>query len=335
MTDADLQIIKNYGFIKYLLNYGADIASLELEYDENETLASMNPSIWINEDGSAYINIRAVNYNLLNSRYREYTQNDQPIAYVCKDQNHLKTENYFGTFDINTLQVNDISKVQMLYLHDPCWDFHGLEDARIIHWDDNIYLCGVRRDVKDNGEGRMELTKIKYIDNCWQEVERLRIPAAGNDDAYLEKNWMPIIDKPWHWIKWCAPVEIANYDPAIQQLNIEFRNDAWNYYRGDSHLININGYYYCFVHDVLNYRLNDESNARMSLYKHYILKFDNDMNYVGKFGPFSYDNRFNIEFGCGLAKYDGKCYLTYSENDALSLIVKFDEKIFEMLDYYE
>ena len=59
----------------------------------------MNPSIWINEDGSAYINIRAVNYNLLNSRYREYTQNDQPIAYVCKDQNHLKTENYFGTFD--------------------------------------------------------------------------------------------------------------------------------------------------------------------------------------------------------------------------------------------
>ena len=95
MTDVDLRIIKDYGFIKYLLNYGADIASLELEYDENETLASMNPSIWINEDGSAYINIRAVNYNLLNSRYREYTQNDQPIAYVCKDQNHLKTERLY------------------------------------------------------------------------------------------------------------------------------------------------------------------------------------------------------------------------------------------------
>lgn len=333
MKEQDKKTIKEEGFIKYLLNNGADIGSLELEYDENETLASMNPSIWINDDGSAYINIRAVNYNLLNSRYREYTQDDQPIAYVCKDQNHLKTENYFGTFDIDTLQTNDISKVQMMHLHEPCWDFHGLEDARIIHWDNDVYLCGVRRDVKDNGEGRMELSKIKYINNQWKETERIRIPAAGNDDAYLEKNWMPIVDKPWYWLKWCSPIEIANYDINERKLNIEFKNNSGCWYRGDSHLVNINGYYYCFVHTVLNYRINENTNARMSLYKHYILKFDSDLNFLGAFGPFSYDNRFNIEFGCGLAEYNGKCYLTYSENDAVSLIVKFDSKILENLDY--
>lgn len=327
------KIIKEYGFIKYLLEQGADIASLELEYDENETLASMNPSIWINTDGSAYINIRAVNYNLLNSRYREYTQNDQPIAYVCKDQYHLKTENYFGTFDIDTLKIERISKVKMLKLHEPCWSFHGLEDARIIHWDNDIYLCGVRRDIKTNGEGRMELSKIVYIDNEWHETERIRIPAAGDDTAYLEKNWMPIIDKPWHWLKWCDPVEIANYDINERKLNIEYKNNSWNYYRGDSHLININGYYYCFVHNVLNHQLNENTNARMSLYLHYILKFDNDFNYIGCFGPFSYDKRFNIEFGCGLALYNNQCYLTYSENDAISYIVKFDSKILENLEY--
>ena len=57
------------------------------------------------------------------------------------------------------------------------------------------------------------------------------------------------------------------------------------------------------------------------------------MHYIGKYGPFHYDNRFNIEFGCGLA-YDGQyCYLTYSENDAASYIVKFDSKLLENLNY--
>ena len=333
MDNNDNQIIKEYGFIKYLLDQGADIATLELEYDEYETLTSMNPSIWINKDGSAYINIRAVNYNLFNSRYREYTQEDQPIAYVCLDQHHLKTENYFGTFDINTLQIKDISKVKMMNLHKPLWSFHGLEDARIIHWDNSIYLCGVRRDTKDDGEGRQELSKIENIDNEWVEVERIRIPAAGDDKAYLEKNWMPIIDKPWHWLKWCSPVEIANYDINERVLKIEYKNTAELWFRGDSQLIHIDGYYYCFTHDVLNYFINQDTNARMSLYKHYVLKFDNELNYIGKFGPFSYDNRISIEFGCGLAEYNGNCYLTYSENDTSVFIIKFNTKILEELDY--
>ena len=40
-------IIQKFGFIRYLLENGAEIAPLEINYDEVETLASMNPSIWI------------------------------------------------------------------------------------------------------------------------------------------------------------------------------------------------------------------------------------------------------------------------------------------------
>ena len=330
--ENNIDIIKKYGFIKYLLDNNAKLAPLEINYDEIETLASMNPSIWI-KDGIGYINIRAINYNLFNSRYREYTQNDQPIAYICKSAQSLKTENYFGTINLDTLNINQISKVQMMELHTPCWDFHGLEDARIIYWDENIYLCGVRRDVKETGEGRMELSKIEWIDNNWQETERTRIPAAGDDTAYLEKNWMPIIDQPYMWVKWCNPVEICKYNKELNQLDINFTGSYYRSYRGDSHVINIDDNYYCFVHDVLNYQLNPETNSRISYYQHYILKLNKDLQPIGIYGPFNYDNRFNIEFGCGLASDDKYCYLTYSENDAAAYIIKFDKYLLVNLNY--
>ena len=327
-----IEDIKQFGFIKYLLENNAQLSLLEINYDEVETLASMNPSIWI-KDGIGYINIRAVNYNLFNSRYREYTQNDQPIAYVCKAASALKTENYFGIINLDTLEIEQVSKVKMLSLHQPCWDFEGLEDARVIYWDENLYLCGVRRDVKDNGEGRMELSKIDFINDSWVETERTRIPAADNDTAYLEKNWMPVIDKPYTWLKWSSPLEFCKYDKDKNILTNWFNGNLKQCYRGDSHLANIDGNYYCFVHDVLNYQLNSKTNARISYYQHYILKFDNNLNPIGKFGPFQYDNRFNVEFGCGLA-YDGEnCYLTYSENDATAYIIKFNKQLLTNLSF--
>ena len=83
--------------------------------------------------------------------------------------------------------------------------------------------------------------------------------------------------------------------------------------------------------------LNDYDNARMGSYKHYILRInDNDLTPAGIFGPFSYDNLFSFEFGCGLA-YDGNkyCYLTYAENDAAAYIIKFDKDLIINLEYNE
>ena len=328
--------INKYGFINYLLNNNAQIAPLELNYDDVETLASMNPSVWI-KDGVGYVNIRAISYNLFNSRYREYTQGDQPLSYVCRQAWNLKTENYFGTIDLDTLQIKDISKVNMLYLHEPKWDFHGLEDARILYWDDHIYLCGVRRDIKDNGEGRMELSEIENIDDEWNEISRVRIPATGDDDAYLEKNWMPVVDKPYTWLKWSSPLEWAIYDKDTNTYQTEFTGNFNQCFRGDSQLIHIGKYYYCFVHMANVVVLNDYDNARMGNYKHYILRInDNDLTPAGIFGPFSYDNLFSFEFGCGLA-YDGNkyCYLTYAENDAAAYIIKFNKDLITNLEYNE
>lgn len=326
--------IKEYGFIKYLLDNDAKIGILEYNYHDHLILATMNPSIAIVND-IAYINLRAVNYNLLNFTKREFTIDDQPILYLNYIEHGLATENYFGTIDLDTLEIQQLSKVKMMNLHTPQWNFTGLEDVRIIPWDGNIYLCGVRRDIEDTGIGRQELSKIEYINNEWTEVERDRIPASGDDTAYCEKNWMPILDKPYTWIKWCSPFEIAEYDINIKKLDVYFPGNYKQCFRGDSHVIHIDNYYYCFVHDCFTLQLNERTNARISKYWHYILRINEDLSPAGFYGPFSYDNRINIEFGCGLALKDDFCYLTYSENDTTGYIVKFNKDLIVNLPYSE
>lgn len=329
--------IKEYGLIRYLLQQGAKIAPLEIDFEnfgeQEDIMTSMNPSVWIDEDGTGYVNIRAINYNIFNSRYREFTQDDQPVAYVSWATTYLKTVNYFGNINLDTLEMENMSRVKMLELHEPNWVFIGLEDARIIHWNDKLYLCGVRRDIKDDGEGRMELSEIVNNDGTWTEINRTRMPAAGDNTAYLEKNWMPIVDRPYTWLKWCSPVEIANFDTETEKLDVYFTNNTGYCFRGDSQLVHIGDFYYCFVHLAENLQLRPETNARMTAYNHYILKLNEELHVVDVSESFSYSNTFNIEFGCGLAYHNGYCYLTFAENDSAAFIIKFDadeiEKIFE------
>ena len=52
------------------------------------------------------------------------------------------------------------------------WDFVGLEDARLVKWNETYYLCGVRRDTTTNGQGRMELSEIDIKDDSVKELKR-------------------------------------------------------------------------------------------------------------------------------------------------------------------
>ena len=64
-----------------------------------------------------------------------------------------------------------------------------------------------------------------YIDkNNWtiKEISRLRIPTPGLDVSYCEKNWVPINDKPYHFVKWTSPTEVVrtypDFPPRCEQV---------------------------------------------------------------------------------------------------------------------
>lgn len=328
--------IFDVGLVRYVLNNCGEIAALELvDVAKDDILASMNPSIFIDGD-EGYVNIRGVDYNLFsNDSLEDFTLCDQPTSYVNKDIWHLRTKNYMGRIDLNTLKLVGFSEVNTKRLDkEPLWDFVGLEDGRLVVWEaphgKTMYLCGVRRDDDETktGIGRMNLVEIDKVLGKWYEISRTKIPASGNDTAYCEKNWMPVLDKPFTWIKWCNPLEIAHYDIETGKLDVEFKKyydeSKLKSYRGDSQVVHYNGYYWCICHDCDFKQINKETNARYGIYGHYLMKLDDDFNVVDVSDKWFYSNDFTVEFGCGLAIYKDKAYITYAEDDSAAYVIKFD-----------
>ena len=68
----------------------------------------------------------------------------------------------------------------------------------------------------------IELGKKK---NEVREVGRYIIdPPKGEEDAYCEKNWMPILDMPFHYVKWSNPIQVVKVD-----INKRWKNNPRKY----------------------------------------------------------------------------------------------------------
>ena len=88
-----------------------------------------------------------------------------PLAYLNPENDlHLRTTNYFcevtDNLEIKSFTQIDTSKLDV----PPIWQFVGLEDGRLVRWNDKLYICGVRRDTTSNGEGRMEMSELEVKD---------------------------------------------------------------------------------------------------------------------------------------------------------------------------
>lgn len=291
----------------------------------------LNPSIFIDDSGDILVNIREVNYTLYLS------ENDQrfyspwgPLTYLHPEgDRRLATENYLCLLD-KDLNVKKFAHVDMLELHTPIWEFHGLEDARVVQWDGDYYLIGVRRDTTPHGQGRMEYTKVEIDKTNWvvKEIQRVRIPAPVHEDtSYCEKNWMPVLDKPYHFVKWTMPTEVvwANPDaPESKQVLTKETPASPRDQRGGSHVIRWGDYYIAFTHEVYLWR--NYLNQKDSIYKHRMVVWDTDFNFKGLSNEFSFlDVR--IEFCTGAAVRNGKLLLSFSAADNAAFVLEVPKKV--------
>ena len=233
----------------------------------------MNPSIFIDEDGDILVNLRHVNYTLYHSENTQrFISHWGPLTYLHPEKDmRLVTENYLCRLN-SDLELTDYSLVEMLSLHEPIWEFHGLEDARVVQWDGEYFLIGVRRDTTPNGVGRMEYTNIEIDKSTWtvKEKARKRIAAPGEDSTYCEKNWMPILDKPYHFIKWTMPTEIVmstpDPDSGTEQVAVKDTPPAPMDQRGSSHVIKWGDNYICITHEVALF--SNYLRQKDGIYKH-------------------------------------------------------------------
>jgi hypothetical protein len=312
------------------LQKGGSVNYLTLPTNMTEGLGLTNPSILIH-DGYYLLNLRHVQYALYHSEGEQKYQTPWgPLAYLNpEDDVTLRTTNYLCQLDPNTLAIDKFQKVDTTKLDvKPIWEFIGLEDCRVVYWDDTLYLTGVRRDTTTNGEGRMELSTIE---DKGKETKRVRIepPTKG---SYCEKNWMPVLDLPYHYVKWSSPTEVVKVDPikgtsktvALVEQKVKLPRDI----RGGSQVITIGDYYVAITHEVdLWY---NEQGRKDAHYYHRFIVWDKNWNIVA----YSPELKFMtgaIEFTCGLAIDGDHIILPFGFQDSTAYILKFPVTLLEKL----
>jgi hypothetical protein len=316
--------IKKHGLVKTVIDRGGSIHPLIIPSEQTNGTGLMNPSIYVDGDVLRVV-VRHVNYTLYHSENKKFQHRYGPLQYLHPENDrNLRTWNYLCTLndDLTLDQIHrvDTSKLDVA----PIWEFVGLEDARLFRWNDTLYLCGVRRDTTTNGQGRMELSEIEFDDTGAREVGRTRMPAPGDNKSYCEKNWMPVIDQPYHWVKWSNPTEVVHYDTETSTTTTAVLDETKVVkgqpdFRGSSHVIPYGDYHLALIHEVNLFK--PKVGNKDAAYYHRFLVWDQDWNLVKFTDAFSFMNA-DIEFCCGAAFYQGNLLLSFGYQDNAAFILK-------------
>jgi predicted GH43/DUF377 family glycosyl hydrolase len=306
--------------VKTILNEGGgQINSIIIDDFENTKGTGFCNASVLKVGDKIMINVRHVEYTFFYSQ-KFQSKFEGPLSYYHRDDDlSLRTNNYLGELNPDTLQIENYKQVDMSAFDTaPKWQFIGLEDARIVNWSGKIYLVGVRRDTTTNGQGRMEFSEIENF----KEVSRTRIEVP-NVDSYCEKNWMPIHDKPFHFVKWTNPTEIVKVDlenGTSEQVYLGKQMDGFKYdLRGGTSVIRWDADTYIAITHECYFIPKNNLGHKDAIYKHRFILWDNNFNIKLITRPFDFMTGV-VEFCIGMEQinetevvlvfgfYDSCCY---------------------------
>ena len=324
------QDISSHGLVKYALDNGGSIHPLIVDSKLTGGTGIMNPSVHV-VDGNVLVNIRNVNYALYHSEMRKFPHQWGPLQYLHpEDDMALRTTNFIAELN-DDFTTKSTHKVEMTHDTEALWNFVGLEDARLFKWNDKLYMCGVRRDHLDaKGKGRMDLSEIEFNGETYVEVSRTSIPAPAPNESYCEKNWMPILDNPFHWVKWSNPVEVVKYDTDLKDTITVHRNQE-NYIplprdlRGGSQVLRWGDFHMSLTHEVSLY--NDPLGRKDGTYLHRVVIWDHEWKIAKTTKEFSFMNG-QIEFATGMALHQGKVLISFGFQDNAAFLLVVPDKVF-------
>lgn len=322
--------IKETGLANFVVANGGELIPLIIPSEITGGTGLMNPSVYFDRDTEKlYVNIRHINYTLYHSENRKFSHLYGPLQYIHPENDRtLTTVNYLCELN-SDLQIKRYNRVDTSKLDvKPKWHFIGLEDARLFKWDNKYYLCGVRRDTTDNGQGRMELSEITISDDRVEEISRFRIPTPKNSNSYCEKNWVPISTEPYKFIKWTNPTQIvkANIDKnTCETVLLDEKNKLPlpNDLRGSSQVLLVisNGVpiFFTITHEVNLFK--DDLKRKDGLYRHRMIIWDDKFKEMKNTPSFSF-MKGNIEFCCGATLFERNLLVSFGFQDNSAFLLK-------------
>lgn len=311
---------------------GGKLVPLIVPYEISKGPGQMNPSILF-DNNKLIVNIRNVGYVLVHSENEQrFPSRWGPLLYTHPENDQtLRTTNIYMELDDNYYPTR-INAIDTSVLDvSPKWEFIGLEDGRLVKWDNKLYLSGVRRDTTPNGVGRMELSELEVLDNEVIEINRTRIEAP-NPKSYCEKNWMPILDMPYHYVKWSNPVEIVkvNFETSAAETVFLGTNVIYGIrdFRGGSQVLTYGNYRIALVHEVELF--TNEIKQKDAYYYHRLLVWDKNWNLVKASDSFRFLEE-RIGFSCGMLIKDNKVIIPFGDQDNVAYLLEMPLKFMEGL----
>jgi hypothetical protein len=316
-------------FVKLALDNGGTIKPLIIPSEHTNGTGLCNPSVFVVGD-KILVNLRHIQYTLYHSELNKYEHQYGPLVYVNpENDNTLTTTNFICELNQN-LDIHYYTKVDTsVFDKKPLWEFVGLEDARLVNWNNKFYLTGVRRDLDTIGTGRMELSELEFTDSSVKEVSRFRVPGPPPDDEYCNKNWMPILDMPFHYVKWTNATQVVKVIPEENRTETVVQKDwvqAPKDLRGGSQVIPYKNGYLTLNHETDLFK--SEAGRKNATYRHKFTYWDKDWN-IQKFSEvFSFlENQ--IEFACGMAKYQNDYLITFGVQDNAAYVLRVPGALME------
>jgi hypothetical protein len=318
-------------FAKLVIEHGGSIHPLIIPSSVTRGTGLMNPSIF-NDNGKLLVNLRHVNYTFYHSEEKLFQHPWGPLTYVHPENDmHLRTDNYYlelnDRFEITRYNKIDTS---LFDTYEPQWDFVGLEDARIFRWDGKLYISGVRRDTTTNGQGRMELSEIIVRPDHVKEISRFRIPPPKDLNSYCEKNWMPVLDQPYTYVKWSNPTEVVQVNPEDQSCKTIALTKQINLprdLRGGSQVLKFGDMYMTVTHEVMLF--NSEVGRKDGVYRHRFIVWDQDWNIVKTSRDFAFLDA-DVEFAVGMCKWNSdELLITFGFQDNAAFVLRTPISVFE------
>ena len=331
---------KENNLVKLSTKYGGFIKPLIIPGDETNGTGLCNASVYIDKKEGILVNIRHVGYMMHHVEFNQKYWGLWGAMQYMNPENFmfLETTNYLCKLN-DELDITQHNKINTdKFDKKPLWDFIGQEDVRIFKWENLLYTCGVRRDIDEIGTGRMEMCEIVCTPNDVFELTRDRIEVPEKD-TYLEKNWMPVLDMPYHFLRHADPVELVKVDCEDKSCKVVVKKhkkiaitklDKCDL-RGGSQVIPFGEYRLCITHEVF-FPSHPVGNGKDAHYYHRFVIYDNDWNIVKVSKRFKFMDAM-IEFNCGLAEQGDNLLITFGYQDNAAYILKMPKIILDKIEY--
>ncbi len=290
--------IKSYGGQNIATFSISDILSEESNIEKFDDYKHVsNPSVTM-INGTTCINLRCINYNMeIKDNNLCYKVNYDGELVGISVERPVLTVNIMCTLDknmkiCNTYKLNDNNIDESLTKHDET--VRGIEDIRIIQYQNNAYFVGNSREYTDDHSPKMMLGKINLKSKRVEKIVRLH----EYEDNKCQKNWSPFVhDDKLLLVYSFSPLVILEPNLDTGKCTV-YKNQKqlmyYDEYKGGSQGFYVSGVLYFIVHEVVF-----ESGR---IYYHRVVKMNKKLE-IENVSPRFYFDEIGIEFVAG-ATYD-------------------------------